>query len=348
MNPDELEKISKKELLSLARERKVKTESTMTREELVEKLRSVVLQNEISRLVQEKTAGSPEQLPSFPAQGEKQTITKEKRLEQGEFELPLSYQETVIVLLVRDPYWIYTYWDFHPQLQAELAQLFHGWEKVPLALRVHNLSRAKSGAGGPGYYDISINHAANNWYINVGEAGKEYQVELGYYDPGGIFRVLARSNRVTTPPDRISDLVDEEWMIVEEDFRRLYRLAGGAGWGESSVELVESLLKRLEKEAGSGAVSSISSPAGYPPPGARRFWLVLDAELIVYGATEPDALLTVQGRPVKLRPDGTFTLRMALPDGTQSIPVTAQSADGIDTITITTNVSRHTHQGEKI
>lgn len=320
----------------------------MTREELVENLRSVILQAETSRLVQEKTAGSPEQLPSFPARVETQTIAKEKRLEQGEFELPLSYNETAIVLLVRDPYWIYTYWDFHPKLQEELAQIFHGWEKVPLALRVHNLSRIKSGADGPGYYDIGINHVANNWYINVEEAGKEYQVELGYYDPDGNFRVLARSNRVTTPPDRISDVVDEQWMIVEEDFRRLYRLAGGAGWGDSSVELVESLLKRLEREVGSGAVSSISSPAGGPPPGERRFWLVLDAELIVYGATEPDAALTVQGRPVKLRPDGTFTLRMALPDGTQSIPVSAQSADGIDTITITTNVSRNTHKDKEI
>jgi len=347
LNPDELEKMSKKELLSLAQEKKVKTQPTMTREELVEKLRTVILQTETSRFVQEKTAGSPDQFAPFPAIVDKQAVVKEKRLEQGEFELPLSYNETAVVLLVRDPYWIYAYWDFHPKLQEELAQVFHGWEKVPLALRVYNLSRSKSGAGGPEHFDLSVNHVTNNWYINVEEPGREYQVELGYYALDGNFRALASSNRVATPQDRISDVIDEQWMIIEEDFRRLYRLAGGAGWGDSSVELVESLLKRLEREAGSGAISSISSPAGAPPR-ERRFWLVLDTELIVYGATEPDAALTVQGRPVKLRPDGTFTLRMALPDGTQTIPVSAQSGDGKDSITITTNVSRNTHKGEEV
>ena len=82
-------------------------------------------------------------------------------------------------------------------------------------------------------------------------------------------------------------------------------------------------------------------------PRERRFWLVIDTELIVYGATEPDASLTLQGRPVKLRPDGTFTVRMALPDGIQTIPVTAVAKDGEETITITTRVTRETGQPVK-
>jgi len=35
----------------------------------------------------------------------------------------------------------------------------------------------------------------------------------------------------------------------------------------------------------------------------RKFWLWVDCELIVYGATEPDAKVTVQGRPIALRHD---------------------------------------------
>jgi hypothetical protein len=38
------------------------------------------------------------------------------------------------------------------------------------------------------------------------------------------------------------------------------------------------------------------------PKRPRQFWLVADAELIVYGATEPDANVTIAGRPVKLEP----------------------------------------------
>ena len=165
-------------------------------------------------------------------------------------------------------------------------------------------------------------------------------MDIGFVKPNGSFYTIARSNFVTTPRDNISDIVDEEWMSIEEDFRKLYRLAG-AGKGNSSAELVESLLKRLEREIGSGAVSSISSPTRLMPK-ERKFWLVLNTELIVYGATEADANVKVQGEPIKLRPDGTFTLRYALPDGIQSIPVVANSADGIDTITITPVVSKQT------
>ena len=93
---------------------------------------------------------------------------------------------------------------------------------------------------------------------------------------------------------------------------------------------------------GSGAVSSLSSPFGQPPT-ERHFWLVLDTEIIIYGATEPTATLTMDGQPVPLRPDGSFTLRMALPEGTKRIPVTARAQDGKDEITITPVVTKETY-----
>lgn len=336
MTEQELSKMSKEELLVLAREKNLKYRSKMTKEELIKKLTYDITlpQNRMTE------PSDPSHPPVFITKVE--TVERQKHVEEGAFELPPSYNQTQIVLLVRDPYWIYAYWDFRSEIKERLSASHGGWEKVPLSLRVYNYSRKKTGTNEPEYFDISINHAANNWYIHVGGPNQLYQVDLGYYSPTGEFITLARSNQVTTPRDGISEVVDEEWMIVEEDFRRLYRLAGGGVLGESSIEIVESLLKRLEREVGSGAVSSISSPGKYQAE-ERRFWLVLDTELIVYGATEPDAKVTIQGRPVKLRPDGTFTLRMALPDGRQVIPVTATSNDGVDSITITPTVTKETH-----
>ena len=54
----------------------------------------------------------------------------------------------------------------------------------------------------------------------------------------------------------------------------------------------------------------------------------MNAELIVYGATEPDAKVTVAERPIKLRPDGTFSFRFSLPDGRYQLPALAVSGDG--------------------
>jgi hypothetical protein len=59
---------------------------------------------------------------------------------------------------------------------------------------------------------------------------------------------------------------------------------------------------------------------------ARPFWLNVGAELVVYGSTEPGASLEAAGEPVELRPDGSFTLRLAFPDGDFALPLVARSA----------------------
>ena len=74
----------------------------------------------------------------------------------------------------------------------------------------------------------------------------------------------------------------------------------------------------------------------------RKFFFQLDAELIVYGCTEANARVTLQGEPVKLRPDGTFTMRFSLPDSRQILPAVATSPDGVEERTIVLAVERNT------
>ncbi len=76
----------------------------------------------------------------------------------------------------------------------------------------------------------------------------------------------------------------------------------------------------------------------------RDFRLDLNTELVVYGSTEPDARVTIQGEPVEVRADGTFTARFQLPDGTQILEVAARSADGKVRRAITPIVSRATRR----
>jgi uncharacterized protein len=60
----------------------------------------------------------------------------------------------------------------------------------------------------------------------------------------------------------------------------------------------------------------------------RQFWLIADAELIVYGATEPDATVLIGGRQIKLNPDGTFRFQMSFQDGNIDYPIIAVAKDG--------------------
>jgi len=89
-------------------------------------------------------------------------------------------------------------------------------------------------------------------------------------------------------------------------------------------------------------MSGVGFGASMPPIRPRQFWLVADAELIVYGATEPDATLTIGGRPIKLNPDGTFRFQMSFQDGLIDYPIMAVAADGEQTRSIHMKFNRET------
>jgi hypothetical protein len=288
-----------------------------------------------------------------PAAGAKsEIITEEVEPEREEFRpiavpeeyhLPAEYGDDIIVLQVRDPYWLHTYWEITNELKESIIQRIglEAYNHSSWILRVYDVTD-----GSLEYYDIGIGGEATDWYINVGKPDRTYKVDVGLLTPNSEFISLVSSNPVHTPRDGFSHIIDEEWMSIEEEYQRLYRLAIGYGIGESSVELVESILERHRREMGSAALQGISSPIkwqgglGLPKP----FWLTVHTELIVYGATEPGAKVTVQGNLVEVRPDGTFTLRFALPDGQEVIPVKASSHDDQE-ITITPVVKKWTTNG---
>ncbi len=89
-------------------------------------------------------------------------------------------------------------------------------------------------------------------------------------------------------------------------------------------------------------MSGVGFFASMPPLRSRKFWLVADAELIIYGATEPDATLTIAGRPVELNPDGTFRFQMSFQDGLLDFPILAVAVDGVQTRAIHLTFDRAT------
>lgn len=89
-------------------------------------------------------------------------------------------------------------------------------------------------------------------------------------------------------------------------------------------------------------MSGVGFSASAVPVRPRKFWLIADAELIVYGATEPDATVTIGGRPIKLNPDGTFRFQMSFQDGLIDYPILAVAADGEQTRSIHMKFNRET------
>ncbi|MFA4966671.1 MAG: DUF4912 domain-containing protein [Candidatus Margulisiibacteriota bacterium] len=248
------------------------------------------------------------------------------------YELPQGYGDNRIVIMVRDPYWIYAYWEINQnKLQEIRSELGAKFDQAKLILRVYDAQNWN-------FFDLPVHGLAGNWYINVGRPNTSYCVDVGFLTAEGIFICAARSNVVVTPRDSMSEVIDEEWMIP--DWERMYALSGGFRVGQGSLELRQMMEKRLLQQISSPGVSSLFSPVRPKQP--RPFWLVANCEVIVYGATEPTASVTIQGSPVKLRSDGTFSARYAFPDGEQAIPVEATRDDGCEKKKITPIVKRRT------
>jgi hypothetical protein len=94
--------------------------------------------------------------------------------------------------------------------------------------------------------------------------------------------------------------------------------------------------------AGFWASGRNESGAGVVAARQRSFWLVADAELIVYGATDPSAKLSIGGEEVPLSSDGTFRIQVPFRDGQQVYAIEAVAADGEQKRNITLDFERTT------
>ncbi|HUB66465.1 MAG TPA: DUF4912 domain-containing protein [Candidatus Methylacidiphilales bacterium] len=118
--------------------------------------------------------------------------------------------------------------------------------------------------------------------------------------------------------------------LGDEEIRR--RMVG-------SFEITEILRKRFETMLSSGQwtssagawVTSVSSPFGASFGRERGFHMHVNAELIIYGGTEPTAKVRIDGHDITLSKDGTFSYHFVFPDGQFHIPIAATSADGVET-----------------
>ncbi|MEH1840392.1 MAG: DUF4912 domain-containing protein [Nostoc sp.] len=73
------------------------------------------------------------------------------------------------------------------------------------------------------------------------------------------------------------------------------------------------------------------------------FWFVTDAELIIHGATQPNTSVNIGGHSIKIKPDGTFHLRLPFSDGLMDYLITV-AADGESTKTIHKKFSQETSE----
>ncbi|MBI4352699.1 MAG: DUF4912 domain-containing protein [Candidatus Omnitrophica bacterium] len=181
---------------------------------------------------------------------------EEKSLPPASFDLPSRYHEDKLVLLARDPWWIFAYWEITPARESEVIRQVQeeGAGDGRKVLRVYDVT-GKTLPAFHSFFDIETNPFADNWYVDVGKPDREWVAELGIRS-GGRFWMLVRSNVVRTPRYGVSDVLDEEWMLPEELYAKLFGWSLGLGSLKSSITFQEMLRRYLRGLVSSEGISS--------------------------------------------------------------------------------------------
>lgn len=139
-------------------------------------------------------------------------------------ELPSGYNDTKITALVRDPYWIYAYWEISNEKIEEVKRtIWDIWNCSKTILRVYDVTDIIfNGSNAHSFFDITLGNLSNYWYINTGAPDRSYCVDIGVLTPDNKFYLFARSNVVKTPRNTISNILDEEWLLSEEEVSKIY------------------------------------------------------------------------------------------------------------------------------
>jgi hypothetical protein len=148
-----------------------------------------------------------------------------------------------------DPYSVWAYWEVTPETLADAANATskEEIENAQAVLRFHDVSLDFPANNGGNAFDIEIQLGVRNWYVPLWSPGQSYKVELGLKTPSGRFVSLAWAKRVETPRAWPEPAVDEHFMSVSEEDRR--------------IEIVSTPQYRKMARAKLAALVSVMAPA---------------------------------------------------------------------------------------
>jgi uncharacterized protein len=244
-----------------------------------------------------------------------------------------------VVLMVRDTYWLQATWEItQASVQRAQVSLSERWHLAQPTLRLLSIGDVDNGASEIVLRDIPVHGGVNNWYIDVDEPSSRFRVQIGY-SVGDEFHAIGRSNVVETPGVGECERIDENWSDIAEDYERIYSLSGGYDSEDGDLrELFEERMHRSMPFRGCDG-QTVSDPTLLKQ---CNLPFAVEAELIVFGKSQPGSVVSISGNPIKTKSDGSFTVRMKFPDKRQVLPVTAESQDGLQQRTTVIAVERNT------
>ena len=134
-------------------------------------------------------------------------------------QLPDYYGDEKVILLARDPEWLYCYWDCSQQTRELLRgdRLHHEGKRLVLRILCMDAPEPGQMQGNTRYwFDVAVLDFARDWYIRVPEDGCIWRAELAVVSSNSYETILA-SNLISMPRSEMSENDLTNWMTVDEE-----------------------------------------------------------------------------------------------------------------------------------
>jgi hypothetical protein len=147
--------------------------------------------------------------------------------ERTSLSLPLSYNEDRLVILIRDPYKAFAYWDFSIEKREALG--FSNPDDETLAgqlyLKIYKgLEKSDLFRDPQLHLEIPILPGINSCYFELDEAFNAYYGTIEFVPFFDEPVKISRSNVIKPPKASLSEDYDSEWKAIEKIYQRFYNL----------------------------------------------------------------------------------------------------------------------------
>jgi len=155
-----------------------------------------------------RAAASVKETPAktAPVQQEAPPVEPQPFIDRGP-DLPPGFGDDRIMALVRDPNWLFLYWELQGEKSNSLVAQRGGGKaflELPWALRLNSADPSFN-------RDIPISVAAGNYYLEITPVS-DLVIEIGFYDSEGEYVPVARTTGISAPDTSPSPDYGEHWM----------------------------------------------------------------------------------------------------------------------------------------
>jgi len=161
-------------------------------------------------------------------------------------ELPRIYGAPLLFAIARDPRTVFAYWII------DWSSIFEN--TAPVDRQVHLRVYRNDGSEET---SEAVEPMAGNCYLTVSEPREKYRLEIGFYQPEGVWNSVTKSDPLTMPPESVAQSVDVDVATIpfHLSFQRLidtFRASNGNALSE--------IVSRLQKRAVSDEERALLSP----------------------------------------------------------------------------------------